>query len=247
MLRDSVEVISMAPMHEAAARLALRVACIVAALVGANTVASADDSRPGAAPTARTPSPAPYSEPADDRPPVLDNHLQAVPLLGPTYVAAETKYTWLAGGGGLLVGGQTGWIVDPHLRLGVGGYGLAVGPSIGAADGRATSLQLAYGGLRVAYALRPGDLVHLSLATLVGIGSVGTTTQDPRLPELQALGSPILFAMEPEVEVEMNLSRSVHLAATASYRYLANPELPRLDSGAVSGVGGGLALEVGSF
>ncbi len=39
----------------------------------------------------------------------------------------------------------------------------------------------------------------------------------------------------------------VHVAARASYRYLANPELPHLDGGAISGAGAGLALEVGSF
>ena len=216
-------------------------------LIGANTEAFADDALPTAPPMPTTPSVAPYSATADEGPPVLDNHLQAVPLLGPTYVAAETKYTWLAGGGGLLVGGQAGWIVDPHLRFGFGGYGLVVGPSLVDADGRQMALQLAYGGLRAAYVLRPRDLVHLTFATVVGVGGVGTTTQDPRLPAPQELSSPILFTMEPEVEVEMNLSRSVHLAATASYRYLANPELPRLDGSAASGVGGGLALEVGSF
>ena len=237
----------MAHVRDAGARVALRGACLAAVLIRANTEAFADDALPSAPATVTTPSMAPYTEPVDEGPPVLDNHLQAVPLLGPTYLAAETKYTWIAGGGGLLVGGQAGWIVDPHLRFGFGGYGLAVGPPLVDADGRATSLQLAYGGLRAAYVLRPRDIAHLTLATVVGVGSVGTTTQDPRMPAPQELSSPILFAMEPELEVEMNLSRSVHLAATASYRHLATPELPRLDSGAVSGVGGGLALEVGSF
>ena len=233
--------------RDAGARLALGGACFVAALVGANPEASADDARSSAPPAARAPSVEPSPEPADEGPPVLDNQFHAVPLLGPTYVAAETKYTSVAGGGGLLVGGQAGWVVDPHVRFGFAGYGLAAGPSLADPEGRATSLQLAYGGLRAAYVLRPRDIVHLTLATVVGIGSVGTTTQDSRLPGPLELSSPILWAMEPEVEIEMNLSRSVHLAATASYRYLANPELPRLDSGAVSGVGGGLALEVGSF
>ena len=237
----------MAHANSPGARLALRGACFVAALVGANLEASADDALSSAPTAARAPSVEPTPEPSDLGAPVLDNQLHAVPLPGPTYVAAETKYTWLAGGGGLLVGGQAGSIVDRHVRFGFAGYGLAAGPSLADPEGRATSLQLAYGGLRAAYVLRPRDVVHLTLATVVGIGSVSTTTQDPRLPAPLELSSPILWAMEPEIEVEMSLSRSVHLAATASYRYLANPELPRLDSGAVSGVGGGLALEVGSF
>ena len=108
-------------------------------------------------------------------------------------------------------------------------------------------MQLAYGGLRAAYVLRPRDFVHLTLGTLVGMGSVGTVTSDPRSSGSVEQGSPVLFALEPEFEVEMNLSHSVHLAATASYRYLANPDLPRLDSGAVSGLAGGLAVEVGAL
>jgi hypothetical protein len=231
-------------MCKAAARLTLGTASLCLALFGTNAEATAD----GSLPTAKTFPVAPYAAPDNEGPPpLLDNRLQAVPMLGPTYVAAETKYTAVAGGGGLLVGGQAGWVLDPHFRLGFGGYGLAAGPFLVAPDGQATSLQLAYGGVRVAYVLRPQDIVHLTLATLVGVGSVGTTTQDPRAPAPLELGSPILFALEPEVEIEMNLSRSVHLAASASYRHLANPDLPRLDSAAVSGVGGGLSLEVGSF
>jgi hypothetical protein len=57
----------------------------------------------------------------------------------------------------------------------------------------------------------------------------------------------IRHALEPVVEVELNLSDSVRLAATASYRYLANPELPSLDSAAVSGAAAGMALKLGSF
>lgn len=45
----------------------------------------------------------------------------------------------------------------------------------------------------------------------------------------------------------MNVGTGVRLAASVSYRYLANPEIPGLDSAAVSGVAGGIAVKVGTF
>jgi hypothetical protein len=167
--------------------------------------------------------------------------------MGPTYVAVETKFTSLAGSGGLLVGGQVGWVFDPHLRIGFGGTALVSGPSIAGADDQATSLKLAYGGLRAAYVLRPTDVVHLAFATMVGIGSVATVTQGPRMVSPEPISSPVLLALEPEVELEFNLSRSVRLAAIASYRYLSGPDVPLLDSAAISGVSGGMVVKVGAF
>jgi hypothetical protein len=218
----------------------------LAVVFAANGSASADDSSPAA------PRPVPPVDASSyglRPPPVwpqLDEREQAVPLMGPTYVAVETKYTMLAGGGGLLVGGQAGWTLDPHWEAGFAGYGLVSGPAP-QEDGRDASLRMAYGGLRGAYILRPRSALHLTLATLVGLGSVGTTAYAPMTLALEERSSSILFALEPVAEVELNLSDSVRLAATASYRYLANPELPSLDSAAVSGAAAGMALKLGSF
>ena len=139
----------------------------LALVLAANGRASADDSSPAA------PRPVPPVDAASygQRPPPVWPHLDegehAVPLMGPTYVAVETKYTMLAGGGGLLVGGQAGWTLDPHWEAGFAGYGL-VSSAVPQEDGR-----------------DPGPL--------------------------------------------------------------ANPELPSLDSAAVSGAAAGMALKLGTF
>jgi hypothetical protein len=78
MLKESLVAFSMAHVHGAGARLALRGAYLVAALIGHNAVAAADDALPSAPPTARTPPLVPSTEPADEGPPALDNHLQAI-------------------------------------------------------------------------------------------------------------------------------------------------------------------------
>ena len=96
----------------------------VALMLAANGRASADDSSPTAPRPVAPVEAAPYGE----RPaPVwthLDERTQAVPLMGPTYIAVETKYTMLAGGGGLMLGGQAGWTLDPNWEAGFAGYGL---------------------------------------------------------------------------------------------------------------------------
>ena len=94
--------------HEVGTRFVRRAVSVVAVLIAAGSTASADDARPSNPPQVSTPPMVTYAKPPSE-PPLLDNDLQAVPLLGPVYVAVETKYTTLAGGGGLLVGGQAGW------------------------------------------------------------------------------------------------------------------------------------------
>jgi hypothetical protein len=166
-----------------------------------------------------------------------------VPILGSTYVAFESKVTMLDGGSGVLFGGQGGWVVDPRLLVGFAGYGLASGIALS----QPGSMQLAYGGVRAGYVVAPKARFHLTLSALAGVGSVGMTNHDPATGAPEGRSSPVLLALEPEIEAEMNVLPAVRLALSGSYRYLGNPELPGLGSRAVSGLAAGFAVKVGTF
>ncbi len=215
----------------------------VAALALAGHPAMADDGLPGAGVL----QPAPVSsDDADRTTPTLDEQLQPVLLVGATYAGFETKITTIAGGSGLLVGGQAGWTLDPHVMLGFAGYGLA--STMDAAELRATpsALHLAYGGVRAAYVILPRVRFHVTLSTLAGLASVSTTTRDMS-GAVDEGGGAVVLALEPEVEAEMNLASMVRLALSGSYRYVAPSGLAALDGVAVSGLAGGIALKIGAF
>jgi hypothetical protein len=91
----------------------------VALVLAANGSASADDSAPTAPRPVAPVDATPYGERPPPVWPYLDEREQAVPLMGPTYVAVETKYTMLAGGGGLLLAVKPGGRWSRTLRRGL--------------------------------------------------------------------------------------------------------------------------------
>ena len=228
-------------MKPRAMSLKLGLRTIVAAVLVCGP-AAADDGLPGA----RVLQPTPVGADSDRDAPTLDEGLRPVPLVGATYAGFETKVTTLAGGSGLLVGGQAGWTLDPHLMVGFAGYGLASTIGISEVAGTPTAIDLAYGGVRAAYVIPPRSTLHLTLSTLAGLAGVSTTTHDAA-GGVEEDGAPLVFTLEPEVEAEMNVTRSVRLAVSGSYRYVAVPELAGLEHATLSGVAGGVALKIGAF
>jgi hypothetical protein len=160
------------------------------------------------------------------------------------------KATAMTGEPAILVGGQAGWIVSRHFLLGGAGYGLATTHSPASELARPegpSRLGLGYGGVRVGWIFATEELVHLTAAVLVGGGGVTVMTHNLAADRWDTHNSEAFFALEPEVELELNLARNVRLAVTGSYRYVGNTGTVGLQSSDLSGPAGGLVAKFGVF
>jgi len=160
--------------------------------------------------------------------------------------APVVKFTQVDDRFGVLVGGRGGWIINGSFVVGGGGYGLANLDNfehVTNASGDRGRLSMGYGGLELTYVLRPDELVHLSLGVLIGAGGVvwnplgqsGKQEDDP------------FFITEPELDVVLNVTTFMRAGFGVSYRFVRGVELLDLRDGDVSGLGGVVALQFGSF
>jgi hypothetical protein len=166
------------------------------------------------------------------------------------YGGPEMKVTTMTGEAAILVGGQAGWIINRHLLLGGAGYGLATShsptPDLARPEGP-SRLGLGYGGLRLGWIFATENLVHLTAAVLVGAGGVTVATHNLSADRWDTHNSEAFFALEPQVELELNLARYVRLALSGSYRYIGNTGTAGLQASDLSGPAGGVIAKFGVF
>ncbi len=145
-------------------------------------------------------------------------------------LAPDFKITEIDGGTSELIGGYGGWVTDKTFFIGGAGYWLANG---------ARDRRLAYGGLLLQWMGRGDRTLGYSIKGLVGGGESTlsrTITQpvrfpqvrlfDPRMPQPQVITTSIrshqgFFVAEPELDVMVRITRSLHLTAGAGYRFIA--------------------------
>jgi hypothetical protein len=122
-------------------------------------------------------------------------------------------------------------------------------------DGRPSTLEMGYGGLRLGYLLMPKSVVHLGFGLLIGGGGVAALSKD-QLPvvkngavsyERRVDNSDAFFVTEPEIEAEINVTNFMRVAVSGSYRFVAGIHSPGLSSWDIAGPAAGVALRFGSF
>jgi hypothetical protein len=108
-----------------------------------------------------------------------------------------------------------------------------------------SSLTLGYGGVRVGYIVAPHDLIHVVASVLVGAGSVqvgehmGSDTRTYR--------SASMFALEPDVALEMNIAHWIRAGIDGSYRYMPDSGIPGLSASKIGGPAAGVLVAFGWF
>ena len=167
------------------------------------------------------------------------------------YGAPETKLTTVTGEAAVLVGVQAGSIIDKHFVIGGAGYGLA-STHTPVAELQGTTgpsrIELGYGGPRLGYVFAPKQVVHFTLGALVGAGGVSISTKDPAKESgFDHHDTVAFFALEPQAEMEVNLSRYVRMAVGGSYRYIGDTGKPGLHASDLSGPAASLAVKIGYF
>lgn len=150
--------------------------------------------------------------------------------------ALDIKYSEINGNDNMLVGAKGGVIINSHLILGIGGYGLS---SINKFDGidPAQDLYLygGYGGLLVGYTIAPKEVIHLSFPILIAVGGFevsdrnyfneirnqGQIELDHRIEHSTAL------VIEPGLEMEINVTKFFRIGLGGSYRVVRGVTLDK--------------------
>ena len=144
-------------------------------------------------------------------------------------------------------GGRGGWIINHTFVIGGAGYGL-----VNSIDGNETifgstrHLDFGYGGLELGYINNSDDLIHFSVYTLIGGGSVRSRIDDDLFPDYDDNHNRF-FVLEPSVNVVLNLTTFMRVAVVGSYRYVNIDDAQNLTASDLSGPSVGLTLKFGKF
>jgi opacity protein-like surface antigen len=160
------------------------------------------------------------------------------------FIAATARYFEVKNESGLLVGGRAAFVLDHAMSVGAGGYGTVRKPAPEDLVGL-ENLEMAYGGLFLEYTFKPHAVCHASVPVLVGAGQtrfVGDYV-DPESGE----ASDTFFIVEPELDLEFNISRNLRLDLGIGYRHISGTEFAEVSDEDLSGANGTVTLKVGSF
>lgn len=200
---------------------------------------------PEAPPIPKAPPPPPAEEPKRDMETLISGDITSGGYGGPVL-----SYSRVLGRDALFFGGRGGWIINHRFVLGAGGFALAnrVPPPAGAPDiGEELKTEFGYGGIWLEYIFLPGKLVHGSIGTLLGGGSVAYSRVRRIERQSREVENDVIFVAEPVISLELNVSRFLRFAAGAGYRYAGSVNLTGLRQEDVSGFTGSVMLKFGRF
>ena len=148
------------------------------------------------------------------------------------YGGPVVKFTSVNGEFGVMVGGYGGWLINGQLMLGGGGYGLVSDIAASEAtqkayyaNGPKLYFDMGYGGGIIEFIAANNNLVHFSVHTLIGAGSVQYRTyryadfdDDYRKVNIDP---DAFFVLEPGANVELNVAPWMRTMIGGSYRYVS--------------------------
>ncbi len=137
------------------------------------------------------------------------------------------KVTTLGGSSAVLFGGRGAAVLNHTLAIGGGGFGL---------PGRRQERAFGYGGPTLNVIFFADKLVHFDVGTMVAWGGA-------RLGDLES----DVFVLEPEVNLELNVTRNMRVALGASYRHVADVGSATGLGKEFSGLTGSLGIRFGTF
>lgn len=147
----------------------------------------------------------------------------------------------------VFVGGRGGWLIDGRFTIGGGGFGLASripAPPAVQGPGEDLDLQMGYGGGWLEYTFSPLRLVHVSVGTLVGGGSLSLNWHDGGSYGSRDDG---FFVAEPAALAELNLASFVRANLGLAYRWVVGADMPGVSYSDVAGFSVVAALKFGKF
>jgi hypothetical protein len=148
---------------------------------------------------------------------------------------------------------RTGFIMNHYFSLGAAAN-ILFNPldrsRIGAYNYTGTNsvVNMGYGGLLLEYYIFPKSVVHISIGVLIGGGAIafqdGNYWRNEKFNPNAAYG---FFAVEPEINVFVNITRFFRIGVGATYRYVNGIKDANIKDATFSGFGGHLMLQFGWF
>jgi len=136
------------------------------------------------------------------------------------YVAAVVKNGSMISQNSILAGGRTGWIVSNNIFLGAAFYSLINKVETNQIDPLSSRKLLALfncGGLEIEFIYPSNNIIHGSALFFVGGGGIKPRAADVSVPHSSYNGQSVLI-WEPQVNLEADLTRLLHLGLGLSYR-----------------------------
>jgi len=154
----------------------------------------------------------------------------------------------------LLLGAYGGVLINRHYMLGIAGYGIASNPRFEGSlnDGTLRKLTIhgGYAGILLGGTILSKEIIHLSLPLVLGAGSIQLSDDDFFQNGSNSdftIENSAFFVAEQAVQLEFNITRSLRLAAGASYRMVRGLELRNLSDDNLSDWTAQISVRFGRF
>ncbi len=139
------------------------------------------------------------------------------------FVGADVKLGMIKDDRTVLVGMHGGFVINRHFLFGIGAYGLASSNDFeGKLPGQTATKELSlgggYGGLMFGATLFTREIIHVTFPVLFGVGYVDVIDEHFRGPfsnEEVAVEQSAFVVVEPAVQLEVNITKNLRLAAGA--------------------------------
>jgi len=156
----------------------------------------------------------------------------------------------------LLLGARGGWIMNHWFSFGLGGYGLVTRINkdfIENGNIESYDFQTGYGGLFFEFAAAPKFPVHLTFPVLLGVGGcayferTNTYYEGRQEWEYDYVESDAIVVIEPGVNLELNIVKSMRLGFGATYRYVEDLVMNNTSPDAMNGLSFNFTMKFGKF
>lgn len=153
------------------------------------------------------------------------------------FMAFDMKLSDIHKYNSLLVGGHMGLILQDHLMIGGGGYGISSTNKFDGVDSNGDAQELyifgGYGGIVLGYTVAPREIIHISFPVLIGGGgfevsdsNISRTVRDQDfINSDHRVEYSSAFVVEPGVEAEINITKFFRLGFGGSYRIVQGVNL----------------------
>ena len=130
-----------------------------------------------------------------------------------------------------LAGAFLGLSLNRRFQIGVGGYGNTTMDDVEGEIPKDLYLNpnyqpFGYGGIRLAYAFWSDRVVHLRAALLMGAGALEKARALTAGSENVSVQTDVFYVLEPELSLQVNLTRSLRYSLGASYRIIDKAQSP---------------------
>jgi hypothetical protein len=132
-------------------------------------------------------------------------------------------------------GARGAWLIDHVFAVGVGGYVMGGGVDVQRVSGN-RPLDMWYGGAEIEFISGWSQVYHISFLTLIGGGSLGLEGE-----------SDGIYAVEPGMNLEMNVTSYFRLNFGGGYRFIWDVDIPELSNGDLSQFFGQVTMKFGAF